>query len=126
MYPARYVPRVLEGQALLAVVCHGALRVVWAVRFEKHGPRRARPTGRITIRKQLTGDGLDQRRAHGHDASTQTTSLIQSKAERTFRTGLCRPVLTSQVKTTETREYPRHETKLHTDQVFLTGLRSRK
>jgi hypothetical protein len=42
-----------------------------------------------------TGDGLDQRRADRHDASTQATSLIQSKAERTFRTGLCRPVLTS-------------------------------
>ena len=31
MYRARYVPRVLEGRALLAVVCHGALRVARAV-----------------------------------------------------------------------------------------------
>ena len=33
-----YVPRVLEGRALLAVVCHGALRVVRAVRLKSTGP----------------------------------------------------------------------------------------
>ena len=32
MYRARYVPRVLEGRALLAVVCHGALRVAHMAR----------------------------------------------------------------------------------------------
>jgi hypothetical protein len=48
--PSGYVhaARVLEGRALLAVVCHGALRVV-----RKPGSWRARPMGRITIRKQL-------------------------------------------------------------------------
>ena len=38
MYWARYAPRVLEGRALLAVVCHGALRVVRAVRLKSPGP----------------------------------------------------------------------------------------
>ena len=38
VYRARYVPRVLEGRALLAVVCHGALRVVRAVRLKSTGP----------------------------------------------------------------------------------------
>ena len=37
MYRARNVPRVLEGRALLAVVCHGALRVVRAVCLESPG-----------------------------------------------------------------------------------------
>ncbi len=68
-----------------------------------------------------------RRRADRHDASrvicvtiimvtqitlpleTQTlaTSLIQSKAERTFRTGLCRPVLTSKDKTTRDKRVPK-------------------
>ena len=34
------MPRVLEGRALLAVVCHGALRVVRAVRLKSTGPGR--------------------------------------------------------------------------------------
>ena len=56
MHRARYVPRVLEGRALLAVVCHGAFRVV-TVRagLKSLGPSpgimmRVR---RITIRKLL-------------------------------------------------------------------------
>ncbi len=61
---ASYVPRVLEGLALLAVVCHGALRVRRvtsaappgrraAVRLKSTGPGVRVRTGRITIRKQL-------------------------------------------------------------------------
>jgi hypothetical protein len=38
MYRARYAPRVLERRALLAVVCHGALRVVRAVYLKSPGP----------------------------------------------------------------------------------------
>ncbi len=52
MYRARYVRRVIEGRALLAVVCYGALRVVRAVCMKSAGLG-ALPTGRIAIRKQM-------------------------------------------------------------------------
>ena len=52
MNRARYAPRVLEGRALLAVVCHGALVLARAVRSKSpRGSRRVRSMGRITIRK---------------------------------------------------------------------------
>ena len=50
MYQARYVPRVLEGRALSAVVCHGALRVVRAVRLKSPGPGvRVRRVGALPL-----------------------------------------------------------------------------
>ena len=50
MYQARYVPRVLEGRALSAVVCHGALRVVRAVRLKSPGPGvRVRRVGALQL-----------------------------------------------------------------------------
>ena len=50
---ARYASRVLEGRALLAVVCYGALPVARAVRLRSppQGSRRARSMGYISIRK---------------------------------------------------------------------------
>ena len=51
-------------------------------------------------------DSTSAGRMDRHDASTQTPSLIKSKAERTFWTGLCRPVLTSRDKTTRDKRVP--------------------
>ena len=49
--PDTCTPRVLEGRALMAVVCHGALPGGAAVRLKSpRGSRRARSMGRITIR----------------------------------------------------------------------------
>ena len=56
MYRARYVPSVLEGRALLAVVCHGALRVVRANCLKSPSPGVRVRTGRITIRKQTKSE----------------------------------------------------------------------
>ncbi len=83
-------------------------------RMAQHsGPRRS--DGASGTRPRATnlmtmGDGLNQRRADRHDASTQTPSMIKSKAERTFRTGLCMPVLTSRDKTTREKRVPEGHT----------------
>jgi hypothetical protein len=100
--PARAAAELI---ALAAGDPHGAL----ASAPTASGASAGEPAASASTRRRAI-DSATERREDRHDASAQAPSQraspAKSKAGRTFRTGLCRPVLTSRDKTTRDRRVP--------------------